>query len=49
MTEIDADFDGDAFAPTLGPEWREVAREEIVAANGLRLAFVTRRRATAPD
>ena len=48
VTEIDADFDGDAFAPALGPEWREVAREEIVAANGLRLAFVTRRRTPSP-
>jgi dihydrofolate reductase len=40
VTEIDADFDGDAFAPTLGPEWRETAREPRVAANGLRFAFV---------
>jgi dihydrofolate reductase len=40
VTEIDADFDGDAFAPTLGPEWRETAREPQAAANGLRFAFV---------
>jgi dihydrofolate reductase len=41
VTEIDADFDGDAFAPTLGPEWRETAREpQQVAANGLRFALV---------
>ncbi len=45
VTEIDAEFDGDAFAPALGPEWRQVAREERVAANGLRLSFVTHRRA----
>ena len=47
VTEIDADFEGDAFAPALGSEWREVTREERVAANGLRLAFVTRRRSAA--
>ena len=44
VTEIDADFDGDAFAPAIGPEWHEVAREEIIAANGQPLAFVTWRR-----
>lgn len=49
VTEIDTDFDGDAFAPALGPEWREVTREERVAANGLRLAFVTRRRSAVAD
>ncbi|QTD46923.1 dihydrofolate reductase [Ottowia testudinis] len=47
VTEIDADFDGDAFAPALGTEWRAVARTECVAANGLRLAFVTYRKAAA--
>lgn len=41
VTEIDADFDGDAFAPTLGPEWREVAREPLVGAGGTPMAFVT--------
>ncbi|MDO5693253.1 MAG: dihydrofolate reductase [Pseudomonadota bacterium] len=40
VTEIDADFDGDAFAPTIGPEWREVAREAHRAANGLAFSFV---------
>ncbi|MFT4195395.1 dihydrofolate reductase [Ottowia sp.] len=40
VTEIDADFDGDAFAPALGPEWREAAREARVAASGLPYAFV---------
>ena len=38
---IDADFDGDAFAPTLSPTWREVQREAHVAANGLPFSFVT--------
>jgi dihydrofolate reductase len=40
ITEIDADFDGDTFAPALGPDWREVAREAHVSANGLRFAFL---------
>jgi dihydrofolate reductase len=26
VTEIDADFAGDAYAPTIGPEWRETSR-----------------------
>lgn len=41
VTEIARDFDGDAFAPTLGPEWREASREAHVAASGLPFAFVT--------
>ena len=41
ITEIDATFEGDAFAPTLGREWTETMRESFVAANGLRYAFVT--------
>lgn len=45
VTEIDADFEGDAFAPTLGPEWRETQREHHVAANGLPFSFVTLERA----
>ena len=40
VTEIDADFAGDAFAPVLGPEWHEVAREAHVSSNGLPFAFV---------
>jgi dihydrofolate reductase len=47
VTHIDADFAGDAHAPAIGPEWREEARDECVAASGLRLAFVTYRRASA--
>jgi len=41
VTEIDADFEGDAFAPTLGPEWREQHRETRTAGNGLRFSLVT--------
>ena len=43
VTEIDADYEGDAFAPVFGPAWTEVAREPRVAANGLRFSFVTYR------
>lgn len=41
VTELDADFDGDAFAPRFGPEWREVARESHVSGSGLQFSFVT--------
>lgn len=41
VTEIAKDFEGDAFAPTLGPAWRETAREAHVSASGLPFAFVT--------
>lgn len=41
VTEIGADFEGDAFAPALGPEWQETARTDLVAAQGLPLSFVT--------
>ena len=41
VTEIARDFEGDAFAPTLGPEWRETSRASHVAASGLPFAFVT--------
>ncbi|MDO8319068.1 dihydrofolate reductase [Rhodoferax sp.] len=41
VTEIDADYEGDAFAPRFGPEWREVARESHVSYTGLGYSFVT--------
>jgi dihydrofolate reductase len=41
VTEIGMAFEGDAFAPTFGPEWRETRREAHVAASGLPYAFVT--------
>ena len=41
ITEIDVDVEGDAFAPIFGPEWRETARLEHVAANGLTYRFIT--------
>jgi dihydrofolate reductase len=40
VTEIDADFAGDAYAPALGAQWREHQREAHTAANGLSYSFV---------
>jgi dihydrofolate reductase len=40
VTEIDADFEGDAFAPPLGPQWKESRRECHTAASGLAFCFV---------
>jgi dihydrofolate reductase len=41
VTEIDRDYEGDAFAPTLPSHWVEVRREPHTAANGLPFAFVS--------
>lgn len=43
VTEIDRDYEGDAFAPVLDAGWSETARESHVssALEGLRFAFVT--------
>ncbi len=41
VTEIHQPFEGDAYAPELGPEWQETAREEHTASSGLPFAFVT--------
>ncbi len=41
VTEIEADFEGDAYAPQLGPQWQEVARERHVSRTGLGYSFVT--------
>lgn len=40
-TEIDAPFEGDAYAPEFGPQWQEVARERHTSADGLSYSFVT--------
>jgi len=41
VTEIDADFEGDAFAPTFDSHWQETTRSTHVAANGLTYSVVT--------
>jgi dihydrofolate reductase len=43
VTEIDADFDGDAFAPQFGTQWHETSREAHTAVTGLGFSFVTYR------
>ena len=43
VTEIDADFEGDAFAPQFGPQWQETHRESHTSVNGLAFSFVTYR------
>jgi len=40
VTEIDAEFEGDAFAPLLGPEWHETQRSQHVSAQGLAYSLV---------
>ena len=45
VTVIDADYEGDAFAPQFNSDWQETAREPHVAANGLSYSFVTYLRA----
>lgn len=41
VTEIDADFEGDAYAPTFDSSWHESSRVSGLAANGLCYHFVT--------
>lgn len=41
VTEIAQDFEGDAFAPVLGTQWLEVARENHVSTTGLKFSFIT--------
>jgi dihydrofolate reductase len=43
VTEICADYDGDAFAPEFGPDWVETTRETHTSVNGLTFSFVTYR------
>jgi dihydrofolate reductase len=41
VTEIAQDYEGDAFAPKLGPAWHESARADQVSSKGLKFSFVT--------
>ncbi len=41
VTEIDAAFAGDAFAPVLGADWQENTREPHTSSTGLSYSFVT--------
>ena len=44
ITDIEASFEGDAFAPQFGPEWIETARERQVSSTGLNFSFITYRK-----
>ncbi len=41
VTELDADFEGDALAPALGQHWHETARQSHIAASGMPYSFIT--------
>lgn len=43
VTEIEAEYEGDAFAPQLGAHWQAVSRERHVSSTGLKFSFVTYR------
>ena len=45
VTEIDQDFEGDAYAPSLGADWQETSRESLTSGNGLVFSFVCYQRA----
>ena len=49
VTEIAADFAGDAFAPVLGSGWVPIAREEPISTQGLSFSFVTYRNTSKKD
>ena len=44
VTLIDADYPGDAFAPTLGPDWTASGRSRHISATGLGYEFITYQR-----
>ena len=44
VTEIEKNFEGDAFAPQLGAEWHETQRESHTSTTGLAYSFVTYQR-----
>ena len=44
VTELAQAFDGDAWAPELGPEWVDTRREHHTASNGMAFDFVTKER-----
>ena len=41
VTEIEREFEGDVFAPRLGPEWQESRRERHHSSAGFDYSFVT--------
>jgi dihydrofolate reductase len=41
VTQIDAEFEGDAFAPVLDTQWRESQRDTHISSQGMHYSFVT--------
>lgn len=41
VTEIDADFDGDAYAPQFGPQWTKTTGLPQMSSTGLKFLFAT--------
>jgi dihydrofolate reductase len=41
VTEIDADFDGDAYAPQFSPNWTKTAGAPQISSTGLKFSFNT--------
>ena len=41
VTHIDKNYEGDAFAPRLGPQWLPIHREDHVSSIGLNYSFIT--------
>ena len=41
VTDIEASYEGDAYAPQFGREWTEIARDKQVSSTGLSFSFVT--------
>jgi dihydrofolate reductase len=46
VTDIEASYAGDAFAPQFGPEWSETARDRQVSTNGISFSFITYQKIT---
>jgi dihydrofolate reductase len=44
VTEIEQNFEGDAYAPVLNDEWHETSREPHTASSGMKFSFVTYQR-----
>ena len=44
VTEIEQNFEGDAYAPVLNEAWRETSRESHTASSGMKFSFVTYQR-----
>ncbi|MEO6017551.1 MAG: dihydrofolate reductase [Polaromonas sp.] len=49
VTDIAQDFEGDAYAPVLGPQWRPSAREDHVSSSGLKFSFMTYNKQHTPE